>query len=198
MDWEEDARKTDRKIKAIIEAFALGQEPSEMLNRVNVEDKVNTWMHCLEPFQIDDDYYLLIPIINYFHFGEDLLDYHERDFLQGKSDREKVLTVNKMSPSKEEYESYTCIERSQTDGAILSVEVNSHGQNGLHFDKLSVFKSEAALIDHYKNMMYDPVGNQLTPIEGHFITDGEKIISHSELDLIKFFDRYIEPRLETT
>ena len=143
-------------------------------------------------------YYLLIPIINYFRFGEDLLDYHERDFFQGKSDRDKVLTVNNMSPSKEEYESYTCIERSQTDGAILSVEVNSHGQNGLYFDKLSVFKSEAALIDHYKNMMYDPVGNQLTPIEGHFITDGEKIISHSELDLIKFFDRYIEPRLETT
>ena len=196
MDWEEDARKTDREIKAIIEAFALGQDTSEMLDRVNVEDKVNTWMHCLEPFEIDDDYYLLIPIINYFRFGEDLLDYHERDFFQGKSDRDKILTVNNMSPSKDEYESYTCIERSQTDGAILSVEVNSHGPNGLYFDKLSVFKSEAALIDHYKNMMYDPVGNRLTPIEGHFISDGEKIISHSELDLIKFHDRYIEPRLK--
>ena len=33
MDWEEDARKTGREIKAIIEAFALGQDPSEMLDR---------------------------------------------------------------------------------------------------------------------------------------------------------------------
>jgi hypothetical protein len=57
---------------------------------------------------------------------------------------------------------------------------------------------EAALIEHYKNMMYDPVGNRLTPIEGHFISDGEKIISHSEFELLKFYDRYIEPRLKIT
>jgi hypothetical protein len=67
--------------------------------------------------------------------------------------------------------------------------------NGLFFHNLGVFKSEADVIKHYKNLIYDTPSTSLTPIEGNFISDGEKIISHSDAELVKFYDRYIKPRL---
>jgi len=195
MEWEEEARQADDEIKAIIKAFNAGKDVSVMLNQVNVEERVNTWIHCLEPFPIDNDYYLIIPIVEYFHYHEDLLDYHERDFYQGDTHSNKVNTVNGMTPSKDMYDSFTCLERCEIDGAILSVEVDSHGMNGLFFHNLGIFKSEADVIKHYKNIIYDTPSTSLTPIEGTFIFDGKKIISHSDAELVKLYDRYITPRL---
>ncbi len=195
MEWEEEARHADEEIKAVIKAFNAGKDVSEMLKRVNVEERVNTWMYCLEPFVIDDDYYLIIPIVEYFHYHEDLLDYHDRDFYKGDTDASKVNTVNGMTPSKDMYESFTCLERCEIDGATLSVEVDSHGMNGLFFHNLCIFKSEAGLIEHYKSLIYDVPTTCLTPVEGYFLSDGEKIISHSDAELVKFYDRYITPRL---
>lgn len=195
MEWEEEARQADEEIKAVIKAFNAGKDVSEMLKRINVDERVNTWMYCLEPFVIDDDYYLIIPIVEYFHYHEDLLDYHDRDFYKGDTDASKVNTVNGMTPSKDMYESFTCLERCEIDGATLSVEVDSHGMNGLFFHNLGVFKSEAGVIEHYKGLTYDIPSIWLTPVEGYFISDGEKIISHSDAELVKFYDRYITPRL---
>ena len=67
--------------------------------------------------------------------------------------------------------------------------------NGLFFDNLCIFKSEAGLIEHYKSLIYDVPTTWLTPVEGYFLSDGEKIISHSDAELVKFYDRYITPRL---
>ena len=196
MEWEEEARQADEEIEAVIKAFNAGKDVSEMLKRINVDERVNTWMYCLEPFVIDADYYLIIPIVEYFHYHEDLLDYHDRDFYPGDTDANKVNTVNGMSPSKDMYESFTCLERREIDGATLSVEVDSHGMNGLFFDNLCIFKSEAGLIEHYKSLIYDTPSTSLTPIEGNFISDGEKIISHSDAELVSLYDRYIKPRLK--
>jgi len=195
MEWEEEARQADDEIKAIIKAFNVGKDVTEMLKHVNVDDRVNTWMRCLEPFPIDNDYYLIIPIVEYFNYHEDLLDYHDRDFYQGDTDANKVNTVNGMTPSKDMYESFTCLERCEIDGAILSVEVDSHGMNGLFFHNLGIFKSEADVIKHHKSLVYDVPTTWLTPVEGYFLSDGEKIISHSHAELVKFYDRYISPRL---
>lgn len=195
MEWEEEARQAGDEIKAIIKAFNAGKDVSEMLKQVNVGERVNTWMRCLEPFPIDNDYYLIIPIVEYFHYHEDLLDYHDRDFFRGNTDANKVHTVNSMAPSKDMYDSFTCLERCKIDGATLSVEVNSHGMNGLFFNNLGVFKCEAGVIEHYKGLTYDIPSIWLTPVEGYFISDGEKIISHSDAELVMFYDRYITPRL---
>jgi hypothetical protein len=166
-----------------------------MLKRINVDERVNTWMYCFQPFQMIPNYSFLIPIVEYFHYHEDLLDYHDRDFYQGDSDASKVNTVNGMTPSMDMYESFTCIERCAIDEVTLSVKVESHGMNGLFFDNLCIFKSEACLIEHYKSLIYDVPTTCLTPVEGYFLSDGEKIISHSDAELVKFYDRYIKPRL---
>ena len=42
MDWEEEAREIDQEIKAIVEAFKLKEDLFEMLERVNVEDRVES------------------------------------------------------------------------------------------------------------------------------------------------------------
>jgi hypothetical protein len=67
--------------------------------------------------------------------------------------------------------------------------------NGLFFHNLGIFKSEADVIKHYKSIIYDTPSTSLTPIEGTFISDGKKIISHSDAELVKLYDRYITPRL---
>jgi hypothetical protein len=195
MEWEEEARQADEEIKAVIKAFNAGKDVSEMLKRINVDERVNTWMYCFQPFQMIPNYSFLIPIVEYFHYHEDLLDYHDRDFYPGDTDANKVNTVNGMSPSKDMYESFTCIERCEIDEATLSVKVDSHGMNGLFFHNLCIFKSEAGLIEHYKSLIYDIPRTCLTPVEGYFLSDGEKIISHSDAELVKFYDRYITPRL---
>jgi hypothetical protein len=196
MEWEEEARQADEEIKAVIEAFNAGKDVSEMLKRINVDERVNTWMYCFQPFQMIPNYSFLIPIVEYFHYHEDLLDYHDRDFYQADTDAGKVNTVNGMTPSKDMYESFTCIERCAIDEVTLSVKVESHGMNGLFFDNLCIFKSEAGLIEHYKSLIYDVPTTCLTPVEGYFLSDGEKIISHSDAELVKFYDRYITPRLK--
>ena len=196
MEWEEEARQADEEIKAVIKAFNAGKDVSEMLKRINVDERVNTWMYCFQPFQMIPNYSFLIPIVEYFHYHEDLLDYHDRDFYQADTDAGKVNTVNGMTPSKDMYESFTCIERCAIDEVTLSVKVESHGMNGLFFDNLCIFKSEAGLIEHYKSLIYDVPTTCLTPVEGYFLSDGEKIISHSDAELVKFYDRYITPRLK--
>jgi hypothetical protein len=195
MEWEEEATQADEEIKAVIKAFNEGKDVSEMLKRINVDERVNTWMYCFQPFQMIPNYSFLIPIVEYFHYHEDLLDYHDRDFYQADTDAGKVNTVNGMTPSKDMYESFTCIERCAIDEVTLSVKVESHGMNGLFFDNLCIFKSEAGLIEHYKSLIYDVPTTCLTPVEGYFLSDGEKIISHSDAELVKFYDRYITPRL---
>ena len=195
MEWEEEATQADEEIKAVIKAFNEGKDVSEMLKRINVDERVNTWMYCFQPFQMIPNYSFLIPIVEYFHYYEDLLDYHDRDFYQADTDAGKVNTVNGMTPSKDMYESFTCIERCAIDEVTLSVKVESHGMNGLFFDNLCIFKSEAGLIEHYKSLIYDVPTTCLTPVEGYFLSDGEKIISHSDAELVKFYDRYITPRL---
>lgn len=196
MEWEEEARQADEEIKAVIKAFNEGKDVSEMLKRINVDERVNTWMYCFQPFQMIPNYSFLIPIVEYFHYHEDLLEYHDRDFYRGDTDANKVHTVNGMSPSKDMYEDFTCIERCEIDEVTLSVKVESHGMNGLFFDNLCIFKSEAGLIEHYKSLIYDVPTTWLTPVEGYFLSDGEKIISHSDAELVKFYDRYLKPRLK--
>jgi hypothetical protein len=196
MEWEEEATQVDEEIKAVIKAFNEGKDVSEMLKRINVDERVNTWMYCFQPFQMIPNYSFLLPIVEYFHYHEDLLDYHDRDFYQADTDAGKVNTVNGMTPSKDMYESFTCIERCAIDEVTLSVKVESHGMNGLFFDNLCIFKSEAGLIEHYKSLIYDVPTTWLTPVEGYFLSDGEKIISHSDAELVKFYDRYITPRLK--
>jgi hypothetical protein len=184
------------QVKAIAETFATGKDVTEMLNGVNTQEKINGWIHSIEPYPLDsEDFFLIVPIVNFFHLDDDIFDYYDVDFFQDASDWHKLWTMNKMSPSIDMYDNFVCLDRFKIDEVIMSVEVSSHGQGGLFYHDLNIFKSDAGVIDHYKNKIYFPPWNKLLPKEGHFLCDGKKIISHSNGELLKLFNKYIATKL---
>jgi hypothetical protein len=196
MDFEKEAMETDKEVKAIVEAFSSGIDVTEMLNGVNTEEKVNGWIWSIRPYEMDyEGFFPIVPIVDFFHLDDDIFDYYDVNFFQDASDWHKLWTMNKMSPTRDRYDEFVSLERFKIDDLTLSVEVSSHGQYGLFFHNLNVFKTDACVIDHYKNKIYSSTWNKLLPKEGHFVCDGEKIISHSDTELLEFFELYIAPKL---
>ena len=169
------------QVNKILSNFTDEKEAESLLTLINSGDIVNSWVYETEPFPNEDKYYALMPVSDFFHVDEDLLDYYDPDYFQQNTDWHKLWTLSDMASQIDTLEC-TSIYHLERDGLIISVEANLHGQNGLYFDNLRVFESIDGLFSHYCE-------------EGNLIFRDKKIYSHNEQDLLALYKAHIEPRL---
>ena len=169
------------QVNKILHNFTDEKEAESLLTLINSGDIVNSWVYETEPFPNEDKYYALMPVSDFFHVDEDLLDYYDPDYFQQNTDWHKLWTLSDMASQIDTLEC-TSIYHFERDSLIISVEANLHGQNGLYFDNLRVFESIDGLFSHYCE-------------EGNLIFRDKKIYSHNEQDLLALYKAHIEPRL---
>jgi hypothetical protein len=169
------------QVNKILHNFTDAKEAESLLTLINSGDIVNSWVYETEPFPNEDKYYALMPVSDFFHVDEDLLDYYDPDYFQQNTDWHKLWTLSDMASKIDSLEC-TSIYHLERDGLLISVEANLHGQNGLYFDNLRVFESIDGLFSHYCE-------------EGNLIFRDKKIYSHNEQDLLALYKAHIEPRL---
>jgi len=169
------------QVNKILHNFTDAKEAESLLTLINSGDIVNSWVYETEPFPNEDKYYALMPVSDFFHVDEDLLDYYDPEYFQQNTDWHKLWTLSDMASKIDSLEC-TSIYHLERDGLIISVEANLHGQNGLYFDNLRVFESIDGLFSHYCE-------------EGNLIFRDKKIYSHNEQDLLALYKAHIEPRL---
>jgi hypothetical protein len=169
------------QVNKILHNFTDAKEAESLLTLINSGDIVNSWVYETEPFPNEDKYYALMPVSDFFHVDEDLLDYYDPEYFQQNTDWHKLWTLSDMASKIDSLEC-TSIYHLERDGLIVSVEANLHGQNGLYFDNLRVFESLEALFLFYKEL-------------GGLVFRDKKIYSHNEQDLLALYKAHIEPRL---
>jgi hypothetical protein len=169
------------QVNKILQNFTDEKEAESLLTLINSGNIVNSWVYETEPFPNEDKYYALMPVSDFFHVDEDLLDYYDPDYFQQNTDWHKLWILSDMASQIDTLEC-TSIYHFERDGLIISVEANLHGQNGLYFDNLRVFESIDGLFSHYCE-------------EGNLIFRDKKIYSHNEQDLLALYKAHIEPRL---
>ena len=170
------------QVNKILSNFTDGKEAESLLTLINSGDIVNSWVYETEPFPNEDKYYALMPVSDFFHVDEDLLDYYDPDYFQQNTDWHKLWTLSDMASKIDSLEC-TSIYHLERDGLIISVEANLHGQNGLYFDNLRLFQSLENLYSYYKE-------------NGNFIFRDKTFYSHDEQELQSLFEAYIQPFLK--
>ena len=170
------------QVNKILHNFTDAKEAESLLTLINSGDIVNSWVYETEPFPNEDKYYALMPVSDFFHVDEDLLDYYDPDYFQQNTDWHKLWTLSDMASKIDSLEC-TSIYHLERDGLIISVEANLHGQNGLYFDNLRLFQSLENLYSYYKE-------------NGNFIFRDKTFYSHDEQELQSLFEAYIQPFLK--
>jgi len=154
---------------------------SFILSGINKGDAVNQWVYNDEPFSHDYDIFYLFPQRDFFHLDGDILDYYDKDYLEQNTDWHRLWTLSDMG-SRIEYDQCTCVEHMLMNGVTVTVEVNQHGQNGLYFHNLKLFKSLDEMISFYRN-------------QDMLVFMNKKFHSHSDDELLALYNKHITSRL---
>ena len=155
---------------------------SFILAGINKRDIVNQWVYEREPFPVGDCiFFYLFPQRQFFHLGGNLLDYYDSDYFQQNTDWHRLWTLSDMG-SRIEYDQCTCIEYTEINGVTVTVEVNHHGQNGLYFDNLKLFKSLNEMFFYYRKQDF-------------LVFRDKKFYSHNDEELLVLYERHIASRI---
>ena len=144
---------------------------------INMGDNVNHWVYEKYPDKDDVDIFYLFPQREFFHLDEDLLDYYDRDYFQKNTDWHRLWTLSDMG-ARIEYDQCTCVEHMEMNGATVTVEVNQHGQNGLYFDNLKIFKTLDEMFSYYRK-------------QDLLVFKDKKFHSHSDEEMLGLFETHI-------
>ena len=169
------------QVNKILHNFTDAKEAESLLTLINSGDIVNSWVYETEPFPNEDKYYALMPVSDFFHVDEDLLDYYDPDYFQQNTDWHKLWTLSDMASKIDSLEC-TSIYHLERDGLIISVEANLHGQNGLYFDNLRIFESLEALFLFYKEL-------------GGLVFRHTQFYSHGDAEMLSLYNLYIPHRI---
>lgn len=170
------------RLNQAISNFQESTDFSFILAGINKRDDVNQWVYEQEPFPVGDCiFFYLFPQREFFHLEADLLDYYDSDYFQQNTDWHRLWTLSDMG-SRIEYDQCTCIEYTEINGVTVTVEVNHHGQNGLYFDNLKLFKSLDEMFIYYRKQDF-------------LVFRDKKFYSHNDEELLVLYERHIASRI---
>lgn len=169
------------RLNQAISNFHASIDFSFILSGLNKGDAVNTWVHDNEAYSMDDRYFSLFPLCDFFHYFNDIKDYYDFDYLNQNTDWYRLWTLTDMG-SHIDYGSCTCIEYWETNGVTVTVEVNCHDQSGLYFENLKLFSSLDEMYTHYKSKNF-------------LVYRKNKFYSHNDQELLALYERHITARI---
>lgn len=169
------------RLNQAISNFKASTDHSFILSGLNKGEDVCGWVYNDEPFPLDDPGYYLLRQHEFFHLHEDLLDYYDREYFQQNTDWHRLWTLGDMG-SQYDYEQCTCVVHTEMHGVTLTAEVNQHGQNGLYFDNLKLFKSLDEMYSYYR-------------MQDYLVFKDKKFHSHSDKEMLAFYEAHIASRI---
>jgi hypothetical protein len=170
------------RLNKAIYNFQESTDCSFLLAGINKQDDVNQWVYEHEPFPVEDcQFFYLFPQREFFHLDADLLNYYDSEYFQNNTDWHRLWTLCDMG-SRIEYGQCTCIEYTEINGVTVTVEVNQHGQNGLYFDNLKLFKSLDEMFIYYRKQNF-------------LVFRDKKFYSHNDEELLVLYERHIASRI---